>query len=95
MFRKGWITVLTCAALVSLLLYGLDVIPGAVAWCLLLGFASLIVASLVLREQTPWRSAKSPINLLQDYSPGAAQEQADVTTIRVKAGESASRILNN
>jgi len=64
MLRKGWITVLIFAAIVSPLLYGLEVIPGAVAWFLFLGFACLIVASLVLGEQTRRRFTKSPINLL-------------------------------
>jgi hypothetical protein len=85
MLRKGWITVLICAALVTPLLYGLEAIPGDVAWCLFLGLASLIVASLVLGEQTRRRSAKSPINLLQDYTPEAADEHTAAATFKVKA----------
>jgi membrane protein implicated in regulation of membrane protease activity len=64
MLRRGWLIILICALIVSPVLFGLEVLPGAAAWLLFLGFALLIVATLVFGEQTRRRSSKLPAGLL-------------------------------
>jgi hypothetical protein len=68
MLRRAWLIILTCALIVGPVLSGLEVIPGAVAWLLCLGCAALIVATLVLGEQTRRRASKAPAGLLQNCS---------------------------
>jgi len=86
MLRKSWLIILTCGLIVSPVLFGLEVIPGAAAWLLFLGFASLIVATLVLGEQTRKRSSRSPAGLLQDCRAGASGDRF------LTAGEQSGRI---
>jgi len=83
MLPRSWLIIVTCALIVSPALFALDVISGAVAWLLFLGFAALIVVTLVFGEQTRRRAGKAPAGLLQD---GNAEDAGILRT-----GESAQR----
>jgi len=92
MLRKGWIIGLICALTVGPLLFALGVISGTVAWLLCLGFAALIVGSLVFGEQARRRSTRAPFDLLQNYN-GELDEQRDAAASAAKDGKTAPRIL--
>ena len=77
--KRGWIF-LACALIAGPLLFGLHAISAEVAWMIFLGFAALIVTSIVFGERGRRRPSLFPFHLRGDLSEDEAKDHGATPT---------------